>query len=1116
MRYETMYNILMPQKFTPTPQMQERKAADLRSSLSTKQAAANDMPAKVRGFTHLHVHSHYSLLDGLPKIDQLLDRVEELGMDSVAITDHGNLYGAIEFYKKAKKRGIKPILGAEIYIAFEGMEQKRPGIDDTNYHLIVLVKDKQGYKNLVKILTAAHLKGFYYKPRVDEEFLAQHSEGLIALSGCLAGRIPRLIRLKKFEEAEQTALKYQRMFGKGNFYLELQRHPAIEEQQTATKGLLRIAQKTGIPVVATADSHYLRKEDAEAQDILMLINTGAKADDPERLTLKTDDFSLKSADEMAELFQDIPEAIENTMNVAQACNIEIELGQNRLPVFSVPGGKTADEYLRELCEQRLPEKIDLGQFPEATERLQYELEVIQETKFASYFLIVQDFVNWAKQKHIVVGPGRGSVGGSLVAYVLRITNINPLAYNLIFERFLNKGRNDMPDIDIDFADTRRDEVIEYVAEKYGRDRVAQIITFGTMASRAVIRDVGRALEYEYGYCDRVAKMIPFGFSLKDTIEKVDEFKELYETDEKAKRLIDLARKLEGVARHASTHACGVVIGSEPLNNIVPLQYPTQNDTHVVTQYEMHAIEDIGLLKMDFLGLKNLSIIEDTLKRIYAISGKNIDIDTIPMDDKKVYKLLQAGDTTGIFQLESGGVRRYLKELKPTEFEDIIAMTALYRPGPMELIPEYIARKHKRKRIEYIHPKLEPILISTQGICIYQEQLMRIAQDLAGFSLSEADVLRKAIGKKMEGLLLEQKEKMIKGMVKNGIESQIANQLWEWVLPFARYGFNRSHAAAYASIAYQTAWLKANYPVEYMSALLTAERNDIERIAFLIEETRKMDIEVLPPDINESFSFFSVVPEKSQIRFGLLAIKNVGEGIVAAIIEERKKNGQYASIQDFVTRVASKDLNKKSMESLIKAGVFDQFGERNQLLSNMGRLLEIAKETQRLENGAQRGLFDTFEDSGADSGAITLNPATAATETELLTWEKELLGLYVTSHPLKGVKNILESRTLSIAKIMAGEPMSQSRYVFSAVKQRIRIGGIISSVKKIRTKTGKPMLFMGVEDLTERIEVVVFSPLIERNPAIFQENKIVFVTGRLDNRNGEKKFIAEEIEEIVVT
>ncbi|MDO8633603.1 MAG: DNA polymerase III subunit alpha, partial [Candidatus Wildermuthbacteria bacterium] len=680
-------------------------------------------------FTHLHVHSHFSLLDGLPKIDQLLDRTKELGMDSVALTDHGNMYGAIEFYKKAKAKGIKPILGAEIYIAFEGMHQERPGIDDKIYHLIVLAKNEEGYRNLVKLLTKAHLEGFYYKPRVDEELLLKHSNGLIALSACLTGKVARLVLARKPEEAKAAALRYEEIFGKGNFYLELQSHPKIKEQELANKGIIEIAKATGIPLVATADSHYLRPEDSEAQDVLMLINTGAKPDDPERLTLKADDFSLKSAEEMEKLFQDVPEAVTNTQVIAEACNLTLPIGKTKLPAFPLPQGKDADQYLQELCLKGLETKETLAGTKVALERLDYELKVIKETGFASYFLIVQDFVRWAKDHHIVVGPGRGSVGGSLVAYVLGITNIDPLKYNLLFERFLNAGRTGgLPDIDLDFTDLRRDEVIRYVEEKYGRDHVAQIITFGTMAARAVVRDVGRALMYEYSYCDRIAKMIPVGFTLEDCMKKVAEFKELYESDQRAKTLIDIAKKLEGVARHASTHACGVVITPEPLDNLVPLQHPSQADTNIVTQYEMHSIEDLGLLKMDFLGLKNLSIIEDTLKRIFAIYGKNIDIEKLPLDDPKVYKLFQDANTVGIFQVESDGMRRYLRELKPTELEDIIAMIALYRPGPIELIPEYIARKHGKKRVTYIHPKLKPILESTQGICIYQEQLMKIAQE----------------------------------------------------------------------------------------------------------------------------------------------------------------------------------------------------------------------------------------------------------------------------------------------------------------------------------------------------------------------------------------------------
>ena len=1060
-------------------------------------------------FTHLHVHSHYSLLDGLPKIDQLLDRAKELGMDSLALTDHGNLYGAVEFYKKAKERGIKPIIGAEIYLAFEDLHQKRPNIDDTIYHLLVLAKNKEGYKNLVKILTHGHLQGFYYKPRVDEAFLSEHSNGLIALSGCLGGRIPKMLTAKKKEEAEKVALSYQKIFGKENFYFELQRHGNIPEQKTVNQGLLQLSKKLDIPVVATTDSHYLLPEDSQAQDILMLINTGSRPDDPERLTLTADDFSLKSPQAMRELFSDIPEAVANTAIIADQCNFEMEIGKSRLPVFPLPPGKDANEYLRELCLQGLKNRPEVAKNPKVKERMEYELGIIEQTAFAPYFLIVQDFVNWAKEKRIVVGPGRGSAGGSLIAYLLKITNIDPLQYNLLFERFLNPERISLPDFDLDFADYRRDEVIQYVAEKYGVDKVAQIITFGTMAARAVIRDVGRALGYDYGYCDKVAKMIPFSFNLEKTLHEVAEFKELYDADEKAKELIDLAKKLEGVARHASTHACGVVISSEPLDTVVPLQHPTQNDQNIVTQYEMHSIEDLGLLKMDFLGLKNLSVIEETLKRIYVIYGKNIDIENIPIDDKKVYKLFQEGNTVGVFQVESGGMQRYLKQLKPTEFEDIIAMIALYRPGPMELIPDFINRKHGRKNISYLHPKLKPILENTYGIAVYQEQVLQIARELAGFTYSEADVLRKAIGKKIRTLLEEQKAKFIKGTVESGIDRTIAEQLYKFMEPFARYGFNRAHAAAYAIIAYQTAWLKTHYPVEFMSSLLTAERNDVERIAFLIEETKKMNIEVLAPDLNESFSYFSVVPEKNKIRFGLLAIKNVGAGIVEAIIEERKAQGPYLSIQDFISRVSSKDLNKKSLESLIKTGVFDKFEERNKLLHNLERLLEIARENNKIQNGSQQSLF---QGSSHATNTIVLEAVDPVPEQQQLAWEKELLGLYVSSHPLEGIKNILQKRAYAISKITR-EPAEAAAQKFFPQPTRIRIGGIISSIKKIITKAGKPMLFMGLEDLTDKIEVVVFPSVIEKYPTAIQENKIVLVAGRLNTYQGIKKFIAEEIVEL---
>ena len=1051
-------------------------------------------------FTHLHIHSHYSLLDGLSKIDELLDYVKELGMDSCALTDHGNIYGAVEFYKKAKERGIKPIIGAEMYMAFEGMTQERPNIDDKKYHLVLLVKNEEGYKNLVKLITKAHLEGFYYKPRIDEELLAQYSKGLIGLSACLKGKIPRLILANKIEAAEKTALKYQEIFGKDNFYLELQHHPNIKEQKKVNDILVSLSKKLAIPLVATNDVHYLKPEDAEAQDILMLINTGADPNDPERLTLKADDFSMRSPQEMIEDFKDLPEAIENTQKIVEMSNFQFELGKIKLPVFEVPSGKPPDEYLEELCQQGLKTRFGEKPTKETVDRLNYELSVIKQTGFASYFLIVQDFVNWAKENRIIVGPGRGSAAGSLVSYVLGITNVDPLKYNLLFERFLTPGRSaGLPDIDLDFADRRRDEVIEYVAQKYGRERVAQIITFGTMAARAVVRDVGRALGYPYSYCDQLAKMIPFGSTLEQTMKQVSEFRSLYESDSEARKLIDFAKKLEGVARHASTHACGVVISAESLNNIVPLQHPTQNDKTIVTQYEMHSIEDLGLLKMDFLGLKNLTIIEDTLARIYKVQGTNVDIEKIPTDDKATYKILQGGETIGIFQLESPGMQRYLKQLKPTEFEDIIAMVALYRPGPMQLIPEYITRKHKRQKVEYLHPKLEPILVNTYGIPLYQEQIMKIAQELAGFTLSEADVLRKAIGKKIKKLLMAQKEKFIEGCKKNQIKENIAQQIWHWIEPFASYSFNRSHSASYATIAYQTAYLKVHFPVEFMAALLTSERNDIERIGFLITEARKMGIEVLSPDINESFTFFSVVPQKNQIRFGLSAIKNVGLNVVETIVEERKNRGTYASIQDFISRINSKDLNKKSLESLIKAGVFDKMAERNQLLFNLEKLLESTRETHKARTNGQKGLFDGIE----FDNTINLAAATAASKKEKLTWEKELLGLFVSSHPLEDFRSTLEKKVMALSKISSCSP-----------KQKIKIGGIISGIKKIITRSGKPMLFVNIEDLNNKIEVIVFPGIIERNPSIFQENKIVMVSGRLDSRDGIPKLICEEVEEII--
>ncbi len=1054
-------------------------------------------------FTHLHVHSEYSLLDGLPKIDQLLSHVKKHGMDSVALTDHGALYGSIEFYKKAKEAGIKPIIGAEIYMATDGMLDKRPHIDNKSYHMVLLAKNEKGYQNLVRIITQAQLKGFYYKPRIDEDFLKNHTEGLIALTACIKGKVPHLVLTKEREKAKELALYYKNIFEKNSFYLEIQHHPNIEEQKIVNDEFIKISRETGIPLVATCDSHYLQSEDATTQDILMSIGTGSDINNSERLTMTDDDFSMRTPEDMKKLFENVPEALENTQKIKKMCDLEISLGKIILPHFPVEEGKTVDKKLKELCEKgiekRYPQR-NKEKTKEIKNRLNMELDVIIDANLSSYFLIVQDFVNWAKEEKIVVGPGRGSAGGSLVAYLLGITNIDPLHYGLIFERFLNPGRAkvSLPDIDLDFADRRRDEVINYIAEKYGKDRVAQIITFGTMAARAAIRDVGRSLGYSYSYCDKIAKMIPFGSNLKETRENVGEFRQLYDTDKSARELIDHAEKLEGVTRHASTHACGVVISDKPLQDIVPLQHPTQNEEVTVTQYSMDYIEDLGLLKMDLLGLKNLTTIEDTLKKIYAIHKENIDLETIPLDDKKTFSLLREGKTVGIFQLESGGMQRYLKQLKPNNIEEVIAMVSLYRPGPMKFIPEYIERKQGKKEITYLHPRLEPILKSTYGICVFQEQVMKIASDLAGYTLEEADVLRKAIGKKIEKLLKGQKSKFMKGIKENGIREEVGQKLWSWIEPFAQYSFNKSHAAAYAQIAYQTAYLKAHYPKEFMSSLLTADQNDTERIGFLIGDCKKMGIDVLPPDINESFMGFSVVPEKNQIRFGLSAIKNVGTKIVEVIIKERKENGFFASLDDFLTRIESQSLNKKSMESLILSGAFDNFRERGELLYNIDRILEYSREKRKNKTNGQSGLFDT-EMMQAD---LKLEKSPPLSEKEKLEWEKKLLGLFITGHPLEHLREKTENGGITIRK--AKKQVSETK---------VRVGVIVSSVKKITTKSGEPMYFVRVEDLTDNIEVIVFPRTLKKNGGFFEEGKSIFVSGKMSYRDEAPKIICENAEEI---
>ncbi|MEK7636430.1 MAG: DNA polymerase III subunit alpha [Patescibacteria group bacterium] len=1072
-------------------------------------------------FTHLHVHSHYSLLDGLPKIDDLIEGTKNLGMDAIALTDHGNLYGALEFYQKAKKAGIKPIIGCEMYIAYEKLTDKRPNIDNKRYHLTVLARNYEGYKNLMRLVTIAHCEGYYYKPRIDKQTLQKYSSGLLALSGCMSSEISKAILEGQPLSAERLIREYQDIFGKEYFFLELGAHANMPEQKIINDALFELSKKTGAQVVATSDIHYIHREDTEAQDILVSIQTGVPVNDPNRMTMKHEDFSMKTGEEILGMFPDHPEAIENTNSIASLVDIEIPLGKILLPTFVLPKDETnLDDYLTKLCHQGLESRFGKAYentSEEARVRLDYELSVIKKMGFSSYFLIVRDFVHWAKSHDIVVGPGRGSAAGSLVSYLLNITNIDPLKYNLIFERFLNPSRVSMPDIDLDFADTGRDEVLRYAAEKYGYDNLAQIITFGTMAARAAIRDTGRALGYSYGFCDTLAKFIPFNPTqgmkigwLKESMETVPELKSAYENSPDVKRLINLALKLEGVARHASTHACGVVIGPEPLYNYLPLQHPPRlNEKEaksagqqiLVTQYEMHSVEDLGLLKMDFLGLKNLSIIENTLKRIHSAYGMRIDIDTIPLDDMATYRLFQDAKTTGVFQMESSGMRRYLKELQPTELEDIIAMVALYRPGPMDLIPSYIKRKHGEEKIEYLHQQLEPILKNTYGIGVYQEQMMRIAQNLAGFTLAQADTLRKAIGKKIKKLLNEQRGQLISGMIQNGIDAKTAGAIWDLFPPFARYGFNRSHAACYALVAYQTAYLKTHYPAEFMSSLMTAELADIERIGLLVQETKEMGIEILPPDINESFETFTVVPntQKPKIRFGLSAVKNVGENIVAIIIEERKNGGKFTDCGNFIERIGHKDLNKKSIEALIKCGALDLFADRATLLHNIDIILEYAREHKKQKSQGQSSLFGAVQNAG---GSIALTPAPAIDKKEILRWEKEHLGLFVSEHPILEYLHRFPHSVSTLASLMT-----------NSNGKNVTVGCLIGTAKKILTKKGEPMLFVQMEDMTGRAEALVFPRVLKETEIVWREGTIAIIKGTVSDKDGSLKILCDDATKI---
>ncbi len=1066
-------------------------------------------------FVHLHTHSHYSLLDGLAKIDELVAAAKEDGQPALALTDHGVMYGAIEFYQKCQEAGLKPIIGVEAYLAPNSRLDKITKADEEHYyHLILLAKNLAGYKNLIKLTTIAHLEGFYYRPRIDWEVLEKHHEGLIGLTACLGGEIPSLILAGKEEKAKKRILDYNNLLGEENFYLEIQDHPDLEGQDKVNKKMIEFSRELGVPLVATNDIHYLRKEDAEAQDVLLCLQNKKKKEDRDRMNMTGVDYAMRPAREMIKAFENVPAAIGNTVKIAEMCDLELELGNIQLPYFAVPKGEDGNSLLRKWCEKGIEKRY--GQIPPSPfikgvrERMDYELSVIEKMGWPSYFFIVADFVNWAKDKAIVVGPGRGSAAGSLVCYLTGITDLDPIKYGLLFERFLNPDRVSMPDIDLDFADDRRDEVIRYVEEKYGKDHVAQIITFGTMAARAAARDVGRVLNYPYDYCDKLAKMIPMFSKIDQALSAVPELKEIYKNEEAAKKILDFAKRLEGVARHASTHACGVVITKDALTEYVPLQFASSSDRTIVSQYSLHPIEDLGLLKIDFLGLKNLTIIESAIKIIKNTRGIAVDINNIPLDDKKTYRLFQKGETTGVFQFESSGMKRYLRELKPTEFEDIIAMVALYRPGPMEWIPNYISGKHKKKKPSYLHPKLEPILSKTYGVALYQEQVMQMARDLAGFTMAEADVLRKAVGKKIPKLLIEQKEKFIDGCVRNGIPSQLADKIFSFIEPFAGYGFNRSHAACYALIGYQTAFLKAHWPTEFMAALLSSDQNDIDRIAIEIEECRHMGIEVSRPDINQSYSSFTVVTSGTEenkavskneevqvIRFGLKAVKNVGEHIADAIIKERKANGPYKDITDFLERITDKDLNKKSLESLIKSGALDKFAERGELLGNMDNLLHFSKEAGRSQINGQTSLFAQAPVLNIEH-KIRLMAAPAASQEEKLVWEKELLGVYISEHPFSNYEKYLEDIIIPLVDLLV-----------HLSDKIVNIAGVITSIKKIITRTNESMLFVKIEDKGGSAEILVFPSLLKVSANIWQEGKVVLAQGKLSDKDSEIKLLANK-------
>lgn len=1060
---------------------------------------------KAGDFVHLHSHSTYSLLEALPSPEEVVLRAKELGQNAVGLADKGYIYGLIEFYQYAEKHGVKPILGMEAYVAARTRNDREAGVDTKSYPLTLLCETQEGYENLLKLATFAAMEGMYYKPRVDAELLSKYGKGLIALTGPITGAVGQAALNEDGDHITELIKQYKEWFGENNVYMELMDLPNVTGQAEVNQQLIKYGKELNVPLVATCNSHYCRQEDSEAHDILLCIQKNANVSDPGRFSMRDSDFSMRPFEELEKAFAHVPDALENTRVIADRCNVSFEFGKNRIPRFPVPTGITEEEEVTRLAEEGFAKR-----YPNATAdlrtRLDYELGIIKQVGFSGYFLIVQDFVNEAKRRGITVGPGRGSAAGSMVSYCLGITGVDPMVHNLLFERFLNPERISMPDIDLDFADNRRDEVLEYVRQKYGIDRVAQICTFGTLAARAAVKDVGRAYGIPFLEMNTLAKLIPErpGTKLKEALETA-EMKAVYESNEIYRKILDIALKLEGKARHVSVHACGVIISPEDSTHFTALQRAPKDENVIITQYSAKPLEALGLLKMDFLGLMNLTVIQTALEIIKRTREETIDIDKIPMNNKAAFTLLQHGDTTGVFQLESAGMRRYLRQLKPTEFDDITAMVALYRPGPMEWISSFIKRKTGKEKVAYIHTDLRPILEPTFGIGIYQEQILQIAQVFAGFSLGEADLLRRAIGKKIKKELDAQRDKFIKGAVAKGYKEDLAIQIFDDVItPFAGYGFNKSHAVGYALIAYQTAYLKANYPAEFMAALLSSDAQDTERVMIEIEECRTMGIEVLPPDINESLSHFTVISPKERsdgswaIRFGLSAVKGVGESSVYQIIEERDRGGKFTSIEDFARRVPVKVLNKKLLESLAKAGALDSLGERRKILDNYALIADYRKSAGDV-GSAQADLFGSLE-TNVQEQPIDFPETPPATPMQKLQWEKETLGLYVSSHPLAGMRTYIGRKARLIGELTSKE-----------VGKKITVAGIQEGIKKIRTKKGDTMAIVMLEDPTGKMEVTLFPRIYnEVAPVLEQPDTVLVIGGTVDYRMGQLQMRADAV------